>query len=390
MHQGTRSFTPARSVATLAMLGAMLLGATDLRAEVPAETWGRETLPANYSPHWAWVDDVSFFHMPDGRAYLVDADSGRFLGTLSTGALFMHLNLPRSRPEIYAATTFYSRLNRGTRTDAIEIFDRQNLEPIGEIVIPAKRSTGMPNLAYATLTGDDRFMAVFNMTPAQSVSIADMVGRKFVEEVALPGCGMIYPAGPRRLASLCGDGTLLTVTLGEDGRESARASSKAFFDADKDPVTEKAVRLGDFLYFVSVDSVVHPVNVAGTELRFDPTWSFLTEEDSKASWRVGGMQSLAAHEKDGRLYALMHQGDPGTRKDPGTEVWVFDVSSQKRIARIVLKSPATSVQVTRDDEPLLLTAFLYEPALQVYDARSGAHLRTISQLGETPTLIQTN
>jgi methylamine dehydrogenase heavy chain len=380
----------ARVGTCFAILAAMSCGTTVARADVPAETWGRTTLPAKYSPHWAWVDDVSFFHMPDGRSYLVDADSGGFLGTLSTGALFMHLNLPRSRPEIYAATTFYSRLNRGTRTDAIVIFDRENLEPVGEVVIPAKRSTGMPSMAYATLTDDDRFMAVFNMTPAQSISIADMVDRRFVGEIAVPGCGMVYSAGPRRLASLCGDGTLLTVTLGADGRESARASSRAFFDPEKDPITEKAVRIGDTRYFVSVAGIVHPVDVSGPEPRLDPTWALLTDEDRAASWLVGGMQNLAVHEQRGFLYALMHQGGPGTRKDPGTEVWVFDVSSRKRVARIALKSPATSIQVTPDDEPLLLTAFLYEPALQVYDARSGHYLRTIPELGETPTLIQTN
>lgn len=47
-------------------------------------------------------------------------------------------------------------------------------------------------------------------------------------------------------------------------------------------------------------------------------------------------------------------------------------------------------QVTQDGEPLLLTAFLFEQALQVYDARSGNHLRTITQLGESPTIIQAN
>ncbi|MEI2788676.1 MAG: amine dehydrogenase large subunit [Steroidobacteraceae bacterium] len=102
------------------------------------------------------------------------------------------------------------------------------------------------------------------------------------------------------------------------------------------------------------------------------------------------MQNLAVHEKGGWLYALMHQGGPESRKDPGTEVWVFDVATHTRVGRITLKGPATSVQVTQDGEPLLLTAFLFEQALQVYDARSGNHLRTITQLGESPTIIQAN
>ena len=45
------------------------------------------SLPGEYNPHWVWVDDMSFFHMIDGRAYLVDADRGRVLGMLSTGGI---------------------------------------------------------------------------------------------------------------------------------------------------------------------------------------------------------------------------------------------------------------------------------------------------------------
>jgi len=43
------------------------------------------TLPAVASPHWVWVNDIVFSHMSDGQALLVDGDSGRFLGMLSTG-----------------------------------------------------------------------------------------------------------------------------------------------------------------------------------------------------------------------------------------------------------------------------------------------------------------
>src|SRR5664279_5534287 len=49
------------------------------------------TVPA--SKHWVWVNDFVFPHMSDGMAYLVDGDSGRYLGTLSTGYGFAHLCL---------------------------------------------------------------------------------------------------------------------------------------------------------------------------------------------------------------------------------------------------------------------------------------------------------
>jgi methylamine dehydrogenase heavy chain len=32
-----------------------------------------------------WVNDVAFNHMNDGRAYLLDADAGEFLGMISAG-----------------------------------------------------------------------------------------------------------------------------------------------------------------------------------------------------------------------------------------------------------------------------------------------------------------
>ena len=41
--------------------------------------------------------------------------------------------------------------------------------PVDEIAIPAKRSSNMPMRASAALTDDDRFLLIYNFTPAQSV-----------------------------------------------------------------------------------------------------------------------------------------------------------------------------------------------------------------------------
>jgi methylamine dehydrogenase heavy chain len=348
------------------------------------------TLPAEYQPHWVWVNDIAFGHVTDGRAYLVDADSGRFLGTLSTGGFFMKLELPSTVREIYAAATFYPRVNRGERTDVVTIFDPQTLSPVDEIVIPPKRQTGIATLAHSALTDEQRFMLVYNMTPAQSVSVVDMRERKFSEEIATPGCALVYPTGNRQFQMLCGDGSLLMVNLNEDGTEAGRARSKPFFDPRRDPVTEKGVRLNDQWLFVSFDGLVHAVDVAGERPQFLPAWSLLSDEDRNESWRIGGLQHLAVHEKRGLLYSLMHQGGIDTHKEPGKEVWVYDVHTRERIRRIKLKGVATSIQVTQDDEPLLLTAFIGIPKLSVYDPDSGERLRTIGQLGSTIAILQTN
>jgi methylamine dehydrogenase heavy chain len=117
----------------------------------------------------------------------------------------------------------------------------------------------------------------------------------------------------------------------------------AFFDPVSDPVTEKAVRHGDRWLFVSFEGTVHPVDVSGDEPRPEETWSLLAEEDRSDSWKIGGHQHLAVHRASGRLYSLMHQGGDDSHKDPGTELWVYDLATRKRVQRIELRHPGFSL-----------------------------------------------
>jgi len=367
----------------LLVASVMLAGA--VQAQIP-ETIGNSTLPER-SPHWVWVDDLSFNNIIDGRAYLVDADAGRVLGMLSTGALFLNLELPRDYAHIYSAETYYSRGTRGTRTDLITIYDPKTLEPVDEIIIPPKRQAGLPMPHYTGFTDDQRFLLVYNFTPAQSVTVVDPAARKVAGEIATPGCALIYPSGPRRFSMLCADGALLTVELGDDGSESKRSRSDGFFDPKLDPITEKGARLGSHWMFVSFDGNVHDVDFAGATPQYATPWSILTAAEAKAGWRTGGASHVALHAQTGRLYLLMHKGPVHTRKDPGKDVWVYDVATHARVQRVGLAGPAVSIAVTPDAAPLLL-ATLGDGKLEVYDVASAKHLRTVTGLGQTPLLIQ--
>ena len=63
------------------------------------------------------------------------------------------------------------------------------------------------------LTDDERFLLIYNFTPAQSVSVVDIGERKFVGEVETAGCALVYPTGRRSFFSICSDGALLVMTL---------------------------------------------------------------------------------------------------------------------------------------------------------------------------------
>ena len=94
----------------------------------------------------------------------------------------------------------------------------------------------------------------------------------------------------------------------------------------------------------------------------------------------------------GRLYVPMHKGGEGTHKDGGTEIWVFDMTSHRRLARWPTKSQGLSrvtvVQVTQDPAPVLFAAT--ETAdVAVIDALSGRIRHVESKLGQTPWMMLT-
>jgi methylamine dehydrogenase heavy chain len=286
---------------------------------------------------------------------------------------------------IISPETYYSRHTRGERTDVVTFYDPTTLTVVDEVVVPGKRHSGLVNIGFSTLTDNDRFLAVYNFSPAQSVTIVDVRARTFIGEIATPGCALTYAAGAQSFMMMCGNGSLMTIVLDDQGKEASRVRSEPFFDTRADPVTEKAVRRDKVWYFVSFGGMVHEVDVSGETPRFAEPWSLTGKDDS--TWRPGGYQLLAVHPERNELAVLMHEGGPDTHKVPGSEMWVFDLRTQQRVRRLPLLAPAVSINVSTDAAPVVL-ASRGEPFIDVYDFSSGKHLRTIEGVGQTPLYIQ--
>jgi methylamine dehydrogenase heavy chain len=409
-----------RQVTTALLLAALLVASGAAVAGSEPEPFGVvRTLPEKPRPHWFWLSDI-LLH----RTALFDADTGDQLGAISAGTagvgfVVSPLFAPDNR-EIYIPETYFSRGVRGERTDVVTIYGATTLAPLAEVVIPPKRAEYFPGNAANALSDDGRFVAVFNLTPMTSLSIVDVKARQFTAEVATPGCSLVYAGGPRRFLMLCANGALLTLALDEAGKEARLERSEPFFDPQKDPVTEKAVRRGNEWFFVSFEGMVHPVDVAGERPRFAETWSLLDDEDRRASWRIGGGQHLAMHAASGRLYALMHRGGPDTHKEAGSEVWVYELATRKRVQRIAMLNPLSSfvgqqltaagrprtagftgwvlprvlphpgvdrILVTQDERPVLVASASVPPTVTVHDAMSGAVVREIAEVGIASSLL---
>ncbi len=360
-------------------------------AELPSETGSGPrvaTLAVPASKHWVWVNDFVFPHMADGMAYLIDGDSGRYLGTLSTGYGFARVVLSRDGRIIYSPETYFSRGTRGKRTDVVTLYDPGTLKVVDEIAIPPKRSSNLPMMANQVLTDDDRFLLIYNFNPAQSVTVVDTQLRKFVREVETPGCALIYPTGPRSFFSVCGDGSLSLIELDDSGAAHLKRTQPVF-DMASDPVTEKAVRSGRIWYFVSFSGQIYPLEVDAQHAVMGTTWRLTSDGERKAGWRPGGLQQLALNSQGSRLYAIMHRGGIETHKDPGKDVWVFDLSTRQRVQQFSLKNLASSIQISADQQPLLYSIFIEAPDLDIYDAASGKLLRSVAHVGTTPTIMVT-
>jgi len=358
-------------------------------AQLPAEPPAVEQLPSKPTPHWVWVNDTSFFAYPDGRAFLVDGDSGKMLGMLSTGFSFNGVLVPKAGGVIYSPEIYFSRGTRGTRTDVVTIYDATRLEPVGEIEIPPKRASILPMAGAQALTDDERFLLIYNFTPAQSVTVVDMRSRKFVGEIETAGCALVYPTGTRSFFSICGDGALLVTTLTDAGTLARHVRTAAFIDVVKDPVTEKGVRWRDTWLFASFEGVLHPLRATAAGVEAEPTWPLFTQQELAQHWRTGGLNHLAVHGGSGRLFSIVHQGGPETREELGEEVWVYDVASRKRAQTITMRNKVGSIQVSQDIHPLLFACSMENNRLDIYDVTSGKYLRTVEPLGQTPALLVT-
>lgn len=367
---------------TITLLASVAGHAADFR---PERFGVIESLPATYPDHWLVIHDATFFHMREGRFLFVDpsADtlSGQVRGMVSADFIASYEHSP-ARGEHYVIESFFSRGGRGgDRTDVVTVYDAASLAVAGEIVIPPKRVSTMPEIFATALAADDRLLVAYNFGPGQSISVVDLETREFVAEYPISGCALVIPTGDSGVTSLCSDGSLLTTVLTAEGRPAGSHRTKPIMDAE-DPMFEKAAIIDGVAYFPTFMGNVIPVELNGEAAAPGAPWSLVSADERASGWRPGGWQ-LVASDRHGRFYILMNpQGKEGSHKDGGSEVWVFDVGTRERVARVPLPNWGISISVNSAERPLLVVTN-GELALETYDAASGAFIKTLAVQTQT-------
>ncbi len=382
-------------VLALSASGAALAAAPATKATFP-QPLPEEPIPtvaalgAEWPASWVLIHDFNFNSIVDGRVMVVDTTSPeRPVRGMVRAAQFANMLVSPKRREILTSETFYSRLTRGERTDAVTIWDMATLQPKGEIVMPGgKRQQSVTYPQLFQFTNAEKWALVANFTPAQTVSVLDLDARKVIAEIDLPGCAQLYPTGLRGFTSFCADGAMLSIALGPDGQVASSKTIANVQDIDNQPLFSTPVWIGQKAWFVSYHGQIQGFDFSGDVAKAMPgSFSVGTAEGGAPEWRPGGWQVITA-DAAGKLYVLMSpNGREGSHKDGGTEVWVVDPASRTRIARIPLRATATSIGVTKEAIPRLIAARV-DGIIDVHDAASGAFLRTLGTAGgANPILI---
>jgi methylamine dehydrogenase heavy chain len=321
-----------------------------------------------------------------GSAVIFDGDSGKLEGQVPLGQEST-LALSADNSRIYVGETMWAHGNRGTRIDLLSIYDGKTLNLLKEIELPGRALVNMKFNDFS-LSASGKRAYVYNMHPASSVVWVDLVKEAVGGSVEVPGCALVFAWGEDGVSSLCGDGSLATVSLPVGGLPKV-SHTKPFFDAVNDPIFDNSVfdNATGRAVFLSYTGLIYAAKL-GAEPVIEQPWSITEAAGQKAAgtgvdelaWRPGGRQPIAWHKQSDRIFVLMHPGSYWSHNDAATEVWVLNLKTHALLARYAVQvKPAgvvRSIVVSQKAKPQL---YLLNPdgGDTVVDADTGEVLRKI-------------
>jgi methylamine dehydrogenase heavy chain len=351
----------------------------------PEEPYTQKLLPPQ--PQWAYVRGG----FGAGGVRIFDGATGKMRGTIET-AQYADVALDPAGKFYYVSETMWAMGNRGTRQDVISVYDTIDNKLQAEITLPGRMIMGGQKNNFV-LSDDGASAYVYNYDPASSVTFVDLVKRKTVKAIELPGCASLMP-NPVGFSALCSDGSIATVATA--GAKPKITRSKPFFSATGDPIFD------NFAYdkskkqatFITYTGLIYQA-VMGAEPQISEPFSIqeaagVRRGDMKpldVNWLPGGRELMAVHKPSGHLYVLMHKGEVWTHKEAGEEIWDVDLATHKVVKRRPLKQEgASNIEVTQDATPLLFVNDK-DGTVYVLDAKTMEEKRKIEKAG--PGMILT-
>ena len=323
------------------------------------------------------------------QQFAIDGETGRVIGVTDGG--FLPQPVAADDGAFFAqASTVFSRIARGTRTDYIEVFDPVTFQPTADIELPqdARFLVGTYQWMNA-LTPDQKKMLFYQFSPAPAVGIVDLEGKKFDRMVDVPDCYHIFPASPTVFYMNCRDGSLARVDISET--EPKVSNTEVFHGEDELLINHPAYSMrSGRLVWPSYTGKIFQVDLTADKATFREPIEALTEAERADNWRPGGWQQTAYHRASDRIFLLVDQRDQWRHKAASRFVVVINAATGERIGKFEMGHEIDSINVSQDAEPLLYGLSAGSRKLHIYDAASGKELRSVGDLGRGPQIITTH
>ncbi|MCX7283481.1 MAG: amine dehydrogenase large subunit [Novosphingobium sp.] len=371
-------------------LARLLLGATLVTA-VPAAPLLAETLGEPEEPQVGTIDapKPNWFYVRGGwgsaGSSIFDAGTGKMVGMVSTSR-DSDLAIDPDGKFYYVAETMWSKVNRGTRMDFVSVYDSKTLKLVTEIPTPGRLIIGGFNTNFV-LSDDGKTAYDYNFDPASSVNVIDMVKRKFVRAIELPGCASLIPNPGVGFSALCADGTLATVAVKGASQDITRSAE--FFDAAADPIFSNVIydRKKKMAVMLSYTGLVRTAQIGAAPVIGMP-FSIQEAGGMRAAdvkpldiaWYPGGMQPMALHRATGMLWVLMHKGEYWSHKEGAEEIWGLDLATKKVVKRYPVEGHPSNIEITQDDAALIMINGMENDA-RIIDSRTGETKHEIKNAG---------
>lgn len=341
----------------LAMLGATALAATPALAGTASVEPEESSVATLAAPKPSWVFLQRGFVLAGTSIY--DTATGKYLAQIETPVLG-DLAVDPEGKHYYVAETAWTRRLHGTRQDYVSVYDASTLKLEGDIDIPGRILVGNREHNFI-LSEDGKTGYVYDFSPISSVNVVDLVKRKFVRNVELPGCADLIPNPGVGLAALCSDGSLASINL--TGGKVDITRTDPFFSATGDPIFDNVEfdKAKDEVVMVSYTGLVYTAKL-GAKPTVGAPYSIqeaagVRKGDTApndVNWYPGGAQPIALHAASGHLFVLMHTGEYWTHKDGATEIWDLDLANRKVVKRLPVTSEPNVINVTQEAKPKLI------------------------------------
>ena len=287
-----------------------------------------------------------------GAITILSADDLSYKGNFATGMNGQFFLSPDATTG-YAASAFPERITYGPIKAYLQKFDIATLKTTQEVEIPPQFAQTAAQQPTLVISPDTKWAYIQNATPATSVTVMNMETGEATAEIPNPGCWGIYlSAEGAKYSSLCGDGSMLTVTLTSKGKLKNQAYSDAIFDVESEPLFVHSQRVDGNLVFSTFDGKFVVVSDAGKTARIVDSWSYT--DGIEGNWAPGGYEIMAYNEPNGVMFITMHpDAYDGSHKDGSQEVWAIDMKEKKVLYRSYAEH-MTHITVTGDAEAPVL------------------------------------